>query len=172
VHIVERLPSDHILFVPDVHLGEYVQQQTKKTVITWDGNCYVHHQITPENIRAVKAALPNAKILVHPECRRDVIDLADAVLSTSGMVRYAKESPADEFVVVTECGLSDKLLLEVPEKKFYKACKLCQFMKMITLDGTLRSLERMEHEIVLDEDVRAAAERSLRRMFELTDSRQ
>lgn len=170
VQIVERLPTDHILFVPDVHLGEYVQGQTKKTIITWDGNCYVHHQITPENIRAVKAALPNAKILVHPECRRDVLDLADAVLSTSGMVRYAKESPADEFVVVTECGLSDKLLLEVPEKRFYKACKLCQFMKMITLDGTLESLERMQYEIVLDEDTRAAAERSLLRMFELTDA--
>ena len=91
----------------------------------------------------MKESLPDVKVLVHPECRADVIALADAVLSTSGMVRYAKESSADEFLVVTECGLSDKLLLEVPEKKFYKACKLCQFMKMITLEGTLRSLETM-----------------------------
>jgi quinolinate synthase len=168
VEIVERLPSRHILFVPDQHLGEYVQQKTAKTIITWDGNCYVHHQITPESIQAVKDALPQAKILVHPECRSDVIALADAVLSTSGMVRYAKESSAEEFVIVTECGLSDKLLLEVPEKRFYKACKLCRFMKMITLDGTLQSLERMQYEIRLDEEVRSAAEHSLRRMFELT----
>jgi quinolinate synthase len=168
VQIVERLPTQHVLFVPDEHLGSYVQSKTSKMVITWNGNCYVHHQITPENIREVKERLPNAKILVHPECRADVIALADAVLSTSGMIRYAKESPADEFVVVTECGLSDKLLLEVPEKKFYKACKLCQYMKMITLEGTLRSLETMQHEIVLDEEVRVAAERSLRRMFELS----
>ena len=168
VQIVERLPTQHVLFVPDEHLGSYVQSQTSKTVITWNGNCYVHHQITPENILAVKRDLPGVKVLVHPECRSDVIDLADAVLSTSGMIRYAKESTAEEFLVVTECGLTDKLLLEVPEKKFYKACKLCQYMKMITLEGTLRSLETMQHEIVLDEEVRAAAERSLRRMFELS----
>jgi quinolinate synthase len=169
VQIVERLPAQHILFVPDEHLGNYVQRETAKTVISWNGNCYVHHQITPANILSVKRSLPDAKILVHPECRADVIELADAVLSTSGMVRYAKESDATEFLIVTECGLSDKLMLEVPEKKFYKACKLCQFMKMITLEGTLRSLETMQYEIELEESVRVAAERSLRRMFELSN---
>jgi quinolinate synthase len=168
VRIVERLPTEHILFVPDEHLANYVQRETQKTIISWNGNCYVHHQITPANILAVKETLPNVKVLVHPECRADVIALADAVLSTSGMVRYARESEAQEFLIVTECGLSDRLLLEVPEKTFYKACKLCQFMKMITLEGTLRSLETMEHAIVLDEAVRVGAERSLRRMFELT----
>jgi quinolinate synthase len=169
VKIVDALPSQHILFVPDEHLGSYVQRETSKTVISWNGNCYVHHQITPANIRAVKESLPDVKVLVHPECRADVIELADAVLSTSGMVKYAKESAASDFLIVTECGLSDRLLLEVPEKNFYKACKLCQFMKMITLEGTLRSLERMEHEIVLEESVRLGAERSLRRMLELTE---
>jgi quinolinate synthase len=168
VKIVNALPAEHVLFIPDRHLGEYVQRNTSKTVITWDGDCYVHHQITPEQIRRIKEALPEARVLVHPECRTDVIALADAVLSTSGMVEYAKRSEASEFVVVTECGLSDRLLLEVPEKKFYKACKLCQFMKMITLQATLHSLEHMEHEIVLDEATRAAAERSLRRMLELS----
>jgi quinolinate synthase len=168
VQIVEKLPTEHILFVPDEHLANYVQQKTSKMVISWNGNCYVHHQITPDNILAVKRSLPNVQVLVHPECRADVIALADAVLSTSGMVRYAKQSPAQEFLIVTECGLSDKLLLEVPEKKFYKACKLCQFMKMITLDGTLRSLQTMTHRIELDETVRVNAERSLRRMLELS----
>jgi quinolinate synthase len=168
VRIVEALPAEHILFVPDEHLGDYVQRETTKSVISWNGNCYVHHQITPESIVRVREALPQVKVLVHPECRADVIALADAVLSTSGMVAYAKQSQAAEFLVVTECGLSDRLLIEVPEKKFYKACKLCQFMKMITLDGTLQALERMQHEIVLDESVRAGAERSLRRMLELS----
>jgi quinolinate synthase len=107
-------------------------------------------------------------VLVHPDCRDDVVALADAVLSTSGMVRYAKESDAQEFLVVTECGLSDKLLMEVPEKQFYKACKLCQFMKMITLDNVVDALEKMQYEIVLDEDVRVAAARSLERMLELS----
>ncbi len=169
VKIVNALPTQHVLFVPDEHLGEYVQRETAKTVITWNGNCYVHHQITPESIKAVKEALPDVRILVHPECRADVIALADAVLSTSGMVRYAKASEAQEFLVVTECGLSDRLLIEVPEKKFYKACKLCQFMKMITLEGTCSALERMEHEIVLSEAVRAGAERSLRRMLDYSN---
>ncbi len=168
VKIVDKLPTEHILFVPDRHLADYVQSQTSKTIMSWNGNCYVHHQITPAEITAVKEGLPDLKVLVHPECRADVIELADAVLSTSGMVRYAKESSAQEFLIVTECGLSDRLLLEVPEKMFYKTCKLCQFMKMITLEGTLRSLEAMQHEIVIDEDVRVGAERSLRRMFELT----
>ncbi|MBI1817374.1 MAG: quinolinate synthase NadA [Deltaproteobacteria bacterium] len=168
VQIVEALPTQHILFVPDEHLGQYVQSKTAKTVISWNGNCYVHHQITPANIQAVKDSLPNLKVLVHPECRADVVALADAVLSTSGMVKYAKESSATDFLVVTECGLSDRLLIEVPEKKFYKACKLCQFMKMITLEGTMQALERMQYEVVLEETVRAGAERSLRRMLELS----
>ncbi len=168
VKVVNALPCEHVLFVPDEHLGQYVQRETTKTVISWNGNCYVHHQITPESIRAVKEALPHVRVLVHPECRADVIALADAVLSTSGMVSYAKQSDAQEFLVVTECGLSDRLLIEVPEKRFYKACKLCQFMKMITLEGTQHALERMEHEIVLPEEVRAGAERSLRRMLELS----
>ena len=168
VQIVNALPTQHILFVPDEHLGSYVQRETNKTVISWNGNCYVHHQITPENILKVKEALPEVRVLVHPECRADVIALADAVLSTSGMVTYAKQSAAQEFLVVTECGLSDRLLIEVPEKKFYKACKLCQFMKMITLEGTQRALERMEHVVTLDEEVRVGAERSLRRMLEMS----
>jgi quinolinate synthase len=116
----------------------------------------------------VRRSLPHVKILVHPECREDVIQLADAVLSTSAMMRYAKESPAQEFLIVTECGLSDRLLLEVPEKKFYKSCKLCAFMKMITLDGVLDSLRHHQYEILLPEDVRVGAERSLERMLQLS----
>jgi quinolinate synthase len=168
VQIVEALPSRNILFVPDEHLGSYVQSQTDKNIISWNGNCYVHHQITPESILEVKKAVPNVKVLVHPECRDDVVALADAVLSTSGMVRYAKESEAQEFLVVTECGLSDKLLLEVPEKSFYKACKLCQYMKMITLDNVVSSLEKMQFEIELDEEVRVGAAASLERMLKLS----
>jgi quinolinate synthase len=168
LQVVEALDSQHILFVPDENLARYVQKQTNKTIISWEGNCYVHHQITPEQLLSVRAQLPHVKILVHPECREDVIQLADAVLSTSGMVRYAKESPAQEFLIVTECGLSDRLLLEVPEKKFYKSCKLCAFMKMITLDGVLDALRNLRYEITLPEDVRVGAERSLERMLELS----
>jgi quinolinate synthase len=168
VKIVEALPTNDVLFVPDENLAHYVQQNTSKNIIAWNGNCYVHHQITPEQIEKVRRYMPHVKVLVHPECRADVLALADAVLSTSGMIRYARESPANEFLVVTECGLSDRLLLELPEKRFYKSCKLCAYMKMITLDDTLRSLQEMRYPIELDEEVRAGAERSLRRMLELS----
>jgi quinolinate synthase len=168
VQVVNGLDSQHILFVPDENLARYVQSQTTKTVFAWEGNCYVHHQITPEQIMSVRKNLPQVKVLVHPECREDVIQLADAVLSTSAMMRYAKESPAQEFLIVTECGLSDRLLLEAPEKKFYKSCKLCAFMKMITLEKTLDSLRHLRYEITLPEEVRVGAERSLDRMLELS----
>lgn len=168
VRIIEKLESQHILCVPDENLARYAQTQTKKTILAWEGNCYVHHQITPEQILAVRKNLPRVKILVHPECREDVIRLADAALSTSAMMKYAKESPAQEFLIVTECGLSDRLLLEVPEKKFYKSCKLCAFMKMITLDSVLDALRNRRYEITIPEDVRVGAERSLNRMLELS----
>lgn len=168
IRIVEALPTNNVLFVPDENLAAHVQQNTTKNVIAWNGSCYVHHQITPEQIDNVRRHLPHVKVIVHPECRSDVLKLADAVLSTSGMIKYAKESDAQEFLVVTECGLSDRLLLELPEKKFYKSCKLCAYMKMITLDDTLRSLKEMRHPIELEESVRAGAERSLRRMLELS----
>jgi quinolinate synthase len=165
--IVQALPNENILFTPDENLAAYVQSQTSKNVIAWNGNCYVHHQIRPEHIQRVRDAMPHVKVVVHPECRSDVLALADAVLSTSGMIDYARKSDAREFLVVTECGLSDRLLLELPEKKFYKACKLCQYMKMITLEETAEALRRMQHSIVIEEAVRARAERAIRRMFEL-----
>ncbi len=166
--IVERIDSDNILFVPDQNLANYVQGQTRKRVISWDGNCYVHHQITPGEISKVKRAIPGIKVIAHPECRRDVLALADAVLSTSAMIGYARSSDADMFLVVTECGLSDRLLMEIPDKHFYKVCKLCRFMKMITLEGTLDSLRHLRYEIELSADVRAGAKRALERMLELS----
>ncbi len=168
VRVVEAIDSDHVLFVPDQNLANYVQSQTRKHIISWDGNCYVHHQITPAEVDRVKRAIPGIKVVAHPECRKDVLALADAVLSTSAMVRYARESEADKFLVVTECGLSDRLLMEIPDKHFYKACKLCRFMKMITLEGTLDSLRNLRYEIELSDEVREGAKRALERMLELS----
>ncbi len=166
--VVNAIDSEHVLFVPDQNLANYVQSQTRKQIISWDGNCYVHHQITPAEVEKVKRAIPGIKVLAHPECRKDVLALADAVLSTSAMVRYAAESEADKFLVVTECGLSDRLLMEIPNKHFYKSCKLCRFMKMITLEGTLDSLQNLRYEIKLGGDVRDGARRALERMLELS----
>ena len=168
LRIVEAIDSQHILFVPDQNLANYVQAHTDKKIISWDGNCYVHHQITPAEIEKARRGIPGLKVLAHPECRSDVLALADATLSTSAMMRYARESAATNFLIVTECGLSDRLLLEVPDKHFFKVCKLCRYMKMITLEGTLDSLINLRHEIQLSGDVREGAKRALERMIELS----
>jgi quinolinate synthase len=165
--IVNAIDGDHVLFVPDKNLAAHVQSQTTKSVIAWDGDCYVHHQITPEQIQAVKDALPHVVVLAHPECRQDVLHVADQVLSTSGMVRYAKQSAAHDFLVVTECGLSDRLILEVPDKKFFKSCRLCAYMKMISLEATRDALRALAPEITIPEDVRVRAQRALEAMLEL-----
>lgn len=168
VKIVNAIPNDPILFVPDRNLAAYVAANTTKTILPWDGDCYVHQQIRPDEILAVKAQFPRAKVMVHPECRTDVLHVADAVLSTAGMIAYAKQSDADEFIVVTECGLSDRLLMEVPGKRFYKSCKLCQYMKLITLADTRRALERLAPEITLPAEILDRARLPITRMLELS----
>jgi quinolinate synthase len=168
VEIVNALPNNHILFVPDKNLAAHVQKHSDKMVIAWDGNCYVHQQITPAAVANMKALHPEAKVIVHPECRPDVVDLADAVLSTEGMVKYAKESPAQHFIVVTECGLSDRLFLELPEKVFYRACQLCRYMKANRLEDLIDSLEKLQFEIVIPEPVRVRAEAAVRRMLAMS----
>jgi quinolinate synthase len=171
VTVVRAVKSQNILFIPDQNLARHVALHvTEKNIIAWDGFCYVHHQITPDVIEKMRREVPGIKILVHPECRDDVLKLADAALSTSGMIDYAKQSPADKFLAVTECGLSDMLQISVPEKQFFRACKICRFMKAISLDDVEASLQRMQFEITLPENVRVKAGRAIRRMFELTGS--
>ncbi|MBI5503880.1 MAG: quinolinate synthase NadA [Deltaproteobacteria bacterium] len=167
VKIVGAVDSNNILFVPDRNLAAYVSANTAKNIIAWDGDCYVHHQIRPDVIRKVREAHPGIRVVAHPECRTDVLAEADAVLSTSGMIRYARDTDAAEFLVVTECGLSDRLLMEVPEKRFYKACQLCHYMKMITLPGTRDALIHGKDEVSLDREVCDHARASLERMIEL-----
>ena len=165
--VVRTLPNKNILFVPDRNLARHVCEQVpEKNIIPWEGFCYVHQQITPHEVARIRAADPEIKILVHPECRADVAELADAVLSTSGMVRYAKERPEKRFLVVTECGLSDRLAMEVPDKTFVKGCKLCTFMKVTSLEDVRDSLKYMRYEIIVPEEIRVPAERALRRMFD------
>jgi quinolinate synthase len=167
--VVRTLPNKNILFVPDRNLANHVAQQVpEKNIIPWEGFCYVHQQITPEEIDRIRKADPELEILVHPECRPDVAKLANAVLSTSGMVRWAKERPAKRFLVVTECGLSDRLAMEVPDKQFLKGCKLCTFMKVTRLEDVRDSLKLMRYDIEIPEDIRVPAERALRRMFDAT----
>jgi len=167
--VVAALPNKTILFLPDKNLAAHVAGNLPdKEIIAWDGHCYVHQQINPDSVLSVRAMHPGIKVLVHPECRDDVVKIADAALSTSGMVDYARSSNATEFLAVTECGLSDLLAVQVPDKKFYRSCKVCRFMKMISLDDIINSLETLQPEIILPESVRIGASRAINRMFELT----
>lgn len=169
--VVGTLPNKNILFVPDRNLANHVAEQVpEKNIIPWDGFCYVHQQITPEEVDRIRKADPELEILVHPECRPDVAALADAVLSTSGMVRWAKERSAKRFLIVTECGLTDRLAMEVPDKQFLKGCKLCTFMKVTRLEDVRDSLKFLRYDIAVPEDIRVPAERALRRMFEAIES--
>ncbi len=169
VSVVRAMNSDHILFIPDQNLARHVALHVpEKTIIAWEGYCYVHHQITPETVLNMRRQIPGIKILVHPECRDDVLALADAALSTSGMVDYAQKSSSANFLAVTECGLSDLLQLNVPDKNFYRACKICRFMKAISLDDVEQALLLNQFEIEVDEPVRSKARHALNRMFELT----
>lgn len=168
VKVVRSLPNHDILFVPDRNLARHVAEQVpEKNIMPWEGFCYVHQQITPEEVARIRESDPELKILVHPECRGDVAKLADAVLSTSGMVKYAKENSAERYLIVTECGLSDRLAMEVPEKQFLKGCKLCTFMKVTTLEDVRDSLLHMRFPIEVPEPIRERAERALRLMFEV-----
>lgn len=159
VDIVNRLDSEEIIFVPDKYLGSYVSRITGKNLILWNGYCPVHAMIRPEDILKMRASYPNANVVVHPECPPEVIDLADAVRSTSGMLRYVKETDAKEFIIGTETGIIYRMKKENPDKMFYPVRQdfICVNMKKITLEKVLASLEEEKHRIVVPEDIRAKA---------------
>ena len=167
VRLVQSLDADEILFVPDRNLGAYVQRFTDKTIHLWDGFCYVHNQFTAEEVRRAKAAHPEALLMVHPECPPDVIDLADQVLSTTGMVRVAQESDHETFLVGTESGMIERLQRENPNKRFYSAgsLKSCRGMKSTRLQDVHRALKEGLIEVHLDEAVIAQARRALEAML-------
>lgn len=117
--VVESVPGNQVLFVPDKNLGQYVARRTSKEVIIWDGYCTTHHRVDPEEVKEVKAAHPDAPIVVHPECPPEVVELADHVDSTAGILKYCRESEADTIIVGTEQGLIHRLNKENPDKKFF-----------------------------------------------------
>jgi len=166
VKIVNSLPGKDVIFVPDKNLGNYVGSQTKKNMILTDGYCYVHNNIEPEDVKRAKMLYPDAKIITHPECTEDVLKLADSVQSTGGMIKFAKESDASEFIIVTEVGMTESLKREIPDKNFYPVGKTCINMKKITLEKVLVSLEKEQFKIEVEEAVRAKAKKALDRMLE------
>jgi quinolinate synthase len=170
VQVVESIPREQsIIFVPDRNLARYVVERTgRDNVIAWDGYCYVHDDMVLVELDAARKAHPNAKVVVHPEARKDLLDQADFVTSTSGMVRLAQEH--DALIFGTERGLVDRLNKTHPQKTFVplSGAAICGNMKLNTLAKLAWCLDHEQHEITLAEDVRVRAERSLRRMLELS----
>ena len=175
VKIVKSAPKDRpILFVPDQNLGSWVMEKTGRKMDLWQGNCYVHVEFTRNSIASIRRQYPNAKVVAHPECTFAVRMLADEVCSTEKMVGYCRESPANEFIIVTESGMLHRLRKEVPGKVFIAgptdlcACNDCRYMKLNTLEKLRDCLDYLEPEITIPEPIRVKAERSVRRMLELS----
>ncbi len=170
VEVVASIESPEILFVPDQNLGAYVAQQTGKDIRIWKGYCPSHHVATAADVSAAREKHPQAALMVHPECRPEVVEQADVVLSTGKMLKYARESQHHSLVVGTETGIIPRLQRENPGKEFYPLSPymVCPDMKKITLQKLLSSLEMMGPQVTVPEAVANRARKSLDRMLEFT----
>ncbi len=170
VQVVRSLKENRVLFVPDRNLGRYVAEQVpEKELILWDGYCTVHMRLIRENVIKTKKLHPRAEFIAHPECRKEVLELADYIGSTAGMIKYVKQSPAGEFIVGTEMGIVYKLKRDNPDKKFYIPTDqfICANMKLTTLGWLARSLEKMVYRIEVPGKTAEKARRALKRMLEV-----
>jgi quinolinate synthase len=173
VDVVNSLDADEILMTPDRNLALYAASLTKKKIHTWDGYCPTHDRLKPEDVNHARRTYPDAIFMAHPECRPEVLELADVIRSTSGMIRYAKESKASTFIVGTEVGLLYPLKKANPDKLFYPASSkmLCKNMKKISLEDVARSLEFMEGEVKVPENIRQPAFKAVQKMIDLSLSK-
>jgi len=169
ISVVEKVPSDEIIFIPDRNLGYYVSKHTNKKIYIWNGFCPTHQRILPQDIEKLKSKHPNAKVVVHPECRREVLDLADKIASTSGIIKFVKEDEGNEYIIGTEMGILHRLRKEVPEKIFYPASYLsvCPNMKKNTLEKVLWALEELNPEVKVPEPIRTRALKAIENMLNL-----
>lgn len=173
IEVVNSLDADEVLMTPDRNLARYTASHTDKKVHIWDGYCPIHDILTPEDVNKAKQAHPGAVFFAHPECRPEVLALADKVLSTSGMIRYARESKSTSFIVGTEVGLLYPLKKASPNKNFYPASKSmeCPDMKKITFDDIVRSLELSEGQVKVPESIQRPALKAVQRMVDLSQSK-
>ena len=167
--IVEALPQKEIIFLPDKFMAQNLAKKTSKKIISWSGTCIVHEAFTPDQIDNYKKAYPGLKILVHTECKPEVVAKADLAGGTSDMTRFVKNSNAKNFMLVTECGMSDMLQVQYPEKNFVVPCAICPHMKRINLENILSSLKEEKFEIYVEEDIRKKALIAVEKMLELSN---
>jgi quinolinate synthase len=169
VKVIESLPEGEIIFTPDKYLGQYVTNRTGRQMHFWNGFCPTHARITAQDIIKLKKEYPQAKVMVHPECLSEVAALADEVLSTGGMCRYARESAARQIIVGTEMGIIYRLKKENPQKQFISVSEqaICPNMKLITPQKVLDSLKNLEPEVKVAQDIREKAVVAVERMLDI-----
>jgi quinolinate synthase len=170
VQVLKSLGQNReILFIPDKNLADYASRASGVPVIAWPGYCPTHARIMRDDVAKMRAEHPNAKVIAHPECRRDVLEMADKVASTSGMLRFCAESDAREFILATEPGLLHRLRKENPGKEFFPASERadCPNMKLNTLEKMVWALEDMKPEVPVPPDIADRARRAIVRMLEV-----
>lgn len=167
VKVIQSLEQEQILFLPDRNLGNYVARFTEKEIICWDGCCVTHQRVKPEDVQQARAVHPDAVVVVHPECRPEVVNMADHVDSTTGILRFVGQSTATKFIIGTEMGIMHRLKNENPGKEFYLLSQglVCPNMKKTNLMKVEQSLAAMEPVITVDADIRERAVRALERML-------
>ena len=167
VKVVESIPNDEILFIPDQHLGHYISTKTKKRVILYPGFCATHARLNAKQVKLARQLHPEAEVLVHPECRAEVIALADAALSTSQMIRYAKESSAKSFLIGTEEGILHPLRRANPGKSFHLIASslICPDMKKTRLETVIETMELRQNVVTVPGDMRPRAKQAIARML-------
>lgn len=180
--VIRAIPQDkEILFLPDMFLGAYLQKVTGRKMHLWLGECHVHAGIRPDHVKAMRREYPGAEFLIHPECgcaspfmyhvaEQEIAPTGTHILSTGHMIKHAKQSPAQRFIVATEIGILHQLRKQNPDKTFIPAHReaVCQYMKMITLDTLHRSLRDMVHEVIVPQEIALRARRCIERMIALT----
>ena len=167
VRIVESLGVDRVIFLPDQYLGRYVASQTDVELILWEGACEVHERFTGAELRDYRKQFDRISVIAHPECPPDVLDEADFVGSTKGMIDWVGDHRPERVVMITECSMSDNVAVEHPEVEFVRPCNLCPHMKRITLPKILHSLQTRTHEIVIDPEVSRRARKAVEAMLEV-----
>jgi quinolinate synthase len=167
VEVVESLGTDRVIFLPDRYLGMWVASNSNVDIILWEGSCMVHERFTAEELRAYRALHPGIQIIAHPECPPDVLEEADFVGSTAGMIEWVGRERPRQVVMVTECSMSDNVAAESPDTEFVRPCNLCPHMKRITLTGIRDALRDMKHEVVVDPEVAARARVAVQRMLDV-----
>lgn len=167
--VVDSVDGDEVLFAPDKNLAAYAARFTEKKIIPWDGYCYVHHRIFLRHLKEKKRLYPEAEVWAHPECRPEVIDLSDKVLSTGKMIIEARKTEKKEIIVATETGIIYRMKKENPDKSFYPAkdMALCANMKKINLMKVLKSLEEMIYKIEVPRVISQRARGAIQRMIEI-----